>query len=304
MTIVIPQSLVLDLPKLRIFVAVARTGSFTRAAEALELRQPTVSQQIQVLEHGLHTQLFNRKGRTTVLTPGGTALLGYAERILALAEEAQTATHEAGGLASRTLRLGAGNTLATYILPDLLARLQWERPDVLVQITVGNTNQLLDAVLDGRVELALVGSPIDDERLSVHPFIHDQLVVIVPPDDTLTSRPSLAVADLRDQTLLMREAGSALQVSVMALLREHGVEAAHTITLGNLEAIKRSVEVGLGVAIVPEIAVRREVQSGALYALALHDVHDERSFNYVYRRGHVLSPPARVFAALVAKPFE
>jgi DNA-binding transcriptional LysR family regulator len=304
MTLGLPQSMVLDLPKLRIFVAVARNGSFTRAADALDLRQPTVSQQIQVLEQGLRTRLFDRRGRATVLTPGGVALLSYAERILTLAEEAQAATREAAGLATRTLRLGAGNTLATYILPDLLARLQWERPDVLVQITVGNTDQLLDAVLDGRVELALVGSPIDDHRLSIHPFIHDKLVVIVPPDELWKTRQSLAFADLRDQTLLMREAGSALQVSVVALLRQHDVEPAHTITLGNLEAIKRSVEVGLGVAIVPAIAVRREVQSGALLTLELHEVHDERSFNYVYRRGQALSPAARVFAALVAKPFE
>ena len=300
----VPPAIALDLPKLRIFVAVARTGSFTRAAEAMELRQPTVSQQIQVLEHSLRTRLFDRRGRTTVLTPGGTALLLYAERILALAEEAQTATREAAGLASRTLRLGAGNTLATYILPDLLARLQWERSDVLVQITVGNTDQLLDAVVDGRVELALVGSPITDARLNVHPFIHDELVAIVPPDAPWQTRTRLALADLRDQTMLVREVGSALQASVKALLIEHGVEPAHTITLGNLEAIKRCVEVGLGVAIVPEIAVRREAQAGSLLALPLDEVQDERSFNYVYRHGHSLSAPARVFAALIVKPFE
>jgi DNA-binding transcriptional LysR family regulator len=304
MTAAIPQALVLDLPKLRIFVAVARTGSFTRAAELLQLRQPTVSQQIQVLETGLRTRLFDRRGRVTVPTAGGVALLGYAERILALADEAQAATREAAGLAARTLRLGAGNTLATYILPDLLARLQWERPDVLVQITVGNTDQLLDAVHDARVELALVGSPIDDDQLSVHPFIHDTLVVIVPPDPPWQERRQFGLAELRDQTLLVREEGSALQASVTALLRHHTIEPAHTITLGNLEAIKRSVEVGLGIAIVPAIAVRREVQSGALIALTLDEVESERSFNYVYRRGQGLSPAARVFAALVAKPFE
>src|SRR5688500_13072528 len=132
------QPLLLDLPKLRMFVAVARAGSFTAAAEQLQLRQPTVSQQIQVLEHGLRTPLFDRLGRSIRITPAGAALLTYAERILELAAEAQTATREAAGLEARTLRLGAGNTLATYILPDMLARLRWERPEVLVQITVGN----------------------------------------------------------------------------------------------------------------------------------------------------------------------
>lgn len=294
----------LDLSRLRIFVAVARAGSFTRAAEELSLRQPTVSQQIQVLERGLRTRLFERLGRGIQLTTAGTALLGYAERILELVDEAQAATREAAGLALRTLRLGAGNTLATYILPDLLARLRWERPDVVVQIIVGNTEQLIDAVLDHRVELALVGSPILDNRLSIHPFLRDELVVIAPPDEPWSSRSSIRLDELHSQTLLMREPGSALQASLQEILREHEVEPEHTITLGNLEAIKRSVEAGLGVSIVPEIAVRREVQSGALHALSIVEQLDERSFNYIYRTDRVLSPPARIFAALLEKPFE
>lgn len=294
----------LDLSRLRIFVAVARSGSFTRAAEELSLRQPTVSQQIQVLERGLRTRLFERLGRGIELTTAGTALLGYAERILELVDEAQAATREAAGLALRTLRLGAGNTLATYILPDLLARLRWERLDVVVQIIVGNTEQLIDAVLDHRVELALVGSPILDDRLSIHPFLRDELVAIAPPDEPWSSRTSIRLDELRSQTLLMREPGSALQASLQEILRVHEVEPEHTITLGNLEAIKRSVEAGLGVSIVPEIAVRREVQTGALHALSIAEQLEERSFNYIYRHDRVLSPPARIFAALLEKPFE
>jgi DNA-binding transcriptional LysR family regulator len=298
------SQLLLDLSRLRIFVAVARSGSFTRAAEELDLRQPTVSQQIQVLERGLRTRLFERLGRGIALTAAGTTLLSYAERILELVEEAQAATREAAGLALRTLRLGAGNTLATYILPDLLARLRWEQPDVVVQITVGNTEQLIDAVLDQRVELALVGSPILDDRLAVHPFLRDELVVIAPPDRPWAGRTGIGLAELRTQTLLVREPGSALQASLHEILQSYGVEPEHTITLGNLEAIKRSVEAGLGVSIVPEIAVRREVQSGALHALAIAERLDERSFNYIYRHDRALSPPARIFAALVEKPFE
>ena len=299
-----PQRMILDLPKLRIFVAVARARSFTRAAEMLDLRQPTVSQQVQVLERGLRTRLFDRLGRSLQLTAAGAVLLGYAERLLELAEEAQAATREAAGLAARTLRLGAGNTLATYVLPDLLARLRWERPDVIVQITVGNTDQLLDAVLDNRVELALVGSPVVDSRLAIRPFLKDELVAIVPPDRPWPMQDGIELGELRDQTLLMREPGSALQASLQELLQARGIQPEHTITLGNLEAIKRSVEAGLGVAIVPEIAVRREVQADALRALELRDVQDERWFNYVYRLDRVLSPAARIFAELVEKPFE
>ncbi len=296
--------MVLDLPKIRIFAAVARYGSFTRAAEELDLRQPTVSQQIQVLERGLRAPLFERLGRRVTLTAAGEALLPYAERLLALATEAESATREAAGLSARTLRLGAGNTLATYILPDLLARLRWERPDVIVQIQVGNTEQLIAAVVDNRAELALVGSPLGHPMLAIHAFMRDDLMLIVPPDDRWSERRAITIGELSGRTLLMREDGSALQASVAELLREHGLVPERIITLGNLEAIKRSVETGLGVSIVPELAVRREVRGGMLRALPLADVQLRKIFNYVYLRDRTPSPAARVFIELLRKPFE
>lgn len=294
----------LDLAKLRIFVAVARHASFTKAADELVLRQPTVSQQVRVLENELGTPLFDRLGRGVVLTAAGVALLERAEQLLALSDEARTATRAAAGLAARTLRLGVGNTLATYILPDLLARLRWERPDVAVQILVGNTEQLLAAAVDGRVELALVGSPAADPRLTITSFLRDDVVAIVPPDDPLALQATVQLADLAQQTLLVREAGSAQHDAVLALLHNAAVQPLHLLTLGNIEAIKRCVEAGLGVALVPGIAVRREVQSGTLRALPLRGVHDERSFNYAFRPDRPLTAAVQLFRALLHKPFE
>lgn len=296
--------MLLDLPKLRIFVAVAQTGSFTRAADDLDLRQPTVSQHIQALERGLGAPLFERTGRRVVLAPAGERLLPYAERLLALAAEAEAATREAGSQAQRTLRLGAGNTLATYVLPDLLARLRWEHQEIMVQVQVGNTDQLIAAVLDHRVELALVGEPLSHTSLAIHPFLRDDLVVIVPPDDAWATRDAVQLEELRGRTLLLREAGSALQATVAAILGEHNVDTQRSMTLGNLEAIKRSVEAGLGVSIVPELAVRREIRDDTLHALPLANLQMQRTFNYVYRQDHPLSAAAQVFVELLHKPFE
>ncbi len=294
----------LDLSKLRIFAAVAHTGSFSRAAEELGLRQPTVSQQVQSLERSLRASLFQRSGRRVELTPTGEALLPYAERLLALAAEAELAAREAAGLSTRKLRLGAGNTLATYVLPDLLARLRWERPDIVVQVQVGNTEQLLTAVVNHRVELALVGAPLSHPLLAIHPFLQDPLVMIVPPDDEWAERPSVELNELHTRTLLLRETGSALQATVAGLLREHGVAPLRTTTLGNLEAIKRCVEAGLGISIVPELAVRREVRDDTLRALRLADVQRQRTFNYVHRHDRSLSQTAHIFIRLLQKPLE
>src|SRR5438477_8921050 len=149
----------MDLHKLRIFVAVARAGHFTRAADLLHLSQPSVSQQIALLEAALGTALFRRQPRRLQLTAAGEALLPYAEQLLALAGEATEAARVAAGLSDRTLRLGVGHILATYLLPDLLRRYQAAYPHHRVRITIGNTGELLAAVAQETVELALVGLP-------------------------------------------------------------------------------------------------------------------------------------------------
>src|SRR6266540_7153554 len=155
----------MDIAKLRIFATVARLGNFTRAAELLYLTQPTVSQQIAALEAQLGAPLIERLPRRLRLTPAGAALLPYAEQILALADEAAEAARAAAGLADRTLRLGAGHTLATYLLPDLLRRYRALYPQRLVRISVGNTAELLDLIATDTVELALVGSPAEHPKV-------------------------------------------------------------------------------------------------------------------------------------------
>src|SRR6476646_8871091 len=157
----------MDINKLRIFATVARLGNFTRAAELLYLTQPTVSQQIAALEAQIGAPLIERLPRRLRLTPAGVALLPYAEQILALAAEAAEAARAAAGLADRTLRLGAGHTLATYLLPDLLGRYRALYPQRVVRISVGNTAELLDLVVSDAVELALVGSPAEHPKAMV-----------------------------------------------------------------------------------------------------------------------------------------
>src|SRR5918912_1998948 len=192
----------MDIPKLRIFATVARLGNFTRAAELLYLTQPTVSQQIATLEAMVGAPLIERLPRRLRLTPAGEALLPYAEQILALAEEASEAARAAAGLADRTLRLGAGHTLATYLLPDLLRRYRERFPKRVERISVGNTAELLELVASDAVELALVGSPAEHPKLDVTPFMHDRLVVIVAPDDPWAGRPAIPIESLRERVLL------------------------------------------------------------------------------------------------------
>lgn len=289
----------MDISKLRIFATVARVGNFTHAAERLYLTQPTVSQQLATLEAQIGAPLIERLPRRLRLTPAGAALLPYAEQILALATEATEAARAAAGLADRTLRLGAGHALATYLLPELLGGYRALYPQRLVRISVGNTAELLEQVASGAVELALVGSPAAHPQLDVTPFRHDQLVVIVAPDDEWAARDGIPADELPGRVFFTREPGSALHASVERILGVAAMESDNVILLGETEAIKRSVEAGLGVALVQGIAVEREVAQSDLRALPLRGADDSRTYNYACRAGRALSAAAEGLVALL-----
>ncbi len=289
----------LDLHKLEIFVTVIQSGSFTRAAERLHMTQPTVSQQLAVLEAQIGTPLIERDTRRLRPTAAGETLFRYAEKLLAVAREAEEVTRAAAGLADRTLRLGVGHLMATYLLPELLRRYQASHPDHKVRITVGNTAELLALVAAERAEVALVGSPAEHPDLRVTPFMHDHLVVIVAPDDLWADRSYVEPNELLQRMFLTREPGSALHATVERLLGIAALSSESVILLGETEAIKRSVEAGIGVALIQGIAVQREIASGTLRALRLSSGDDSRTYAYVHRQSYVFSAAARSFIALL-----
>ena len=186
-----------------------------------------------------------------------------------------------------------GHTLAIYLLPELLSRYKAQYPDYRVRISVGNTKQLLALVASEAAELALVGSPAEHPDIMVTPFMHDHLVVIVAPGDVWAQRDQVEVAELGERTLLTREPGSALYASVERLLGASHLAGDAVIQLGETEAIKRSVEVGLGVALIQRIAVEREVAEGHLCALRLRGGDDRRTYVYAHRHAQTLSSAAK-----------
>ncbi len=284
----------MDLHKLRIFAAIARTGSFSRAAESVFVTQPTASQQLAQLEFSLGVKLLERGTRRARLTPAGEALLPYAEQILTLVETAAESARAAAGIADRTLRLGVGHTLAAYVLPNLLRDYRERFPDRRVKMTLGNTAELLDLIDSGSVELALVGSPAARAGLALTPFLEDRIVVITTAKNA-SRRNSIRIEELLAETLLVRESGSALHATVEQILGPGSLAGDKVIQLGETEAIKRSVEAGLGFAIIQEIAVQDEVSSGRLRILRLDGVDDRRSYALAHKENRLLSQTALDF---------
>ncbi len=268
----------LDLHKLNIFLTIARLRNFTRAAEHLHTTQPTVSQQLAVLEAAVGTPLIERDTRGLKLTPAGEALVPYAEKLIGLSDEALEAVRGAAGLEEKTLRLGVGHLMAAYFLPDLLHRFRQRFPDDRVHITVGNTGDLLALLVADSIDLALVGSPAQHPEIITDPFRRDRLVVIVAPDDEWVNRSSIDAPELLTRVFLTREPGSALHTTLERFFGADALNADNVILLGETEAIKRSVEAGLGIAVIQEIAIEREVAAGSLRPLALTGADDSRTY--------------------------
>lgn len=289
----------MDLHRLKIFATVAKAGSFTRAAEQLMMAQPTVSQQIALLEAAVGAELIDRQRRRQHLTAAGEALLPYAQQLLALADQAQQEARAAAGKSDRTLRLGVGHTLATYLLPDLLRRYRRDYPENPVRISVGNTAELLTMVAAHNVEIALVGTPAEHAEVDVEEFMRDRLMVIVAPDDPWALRSSVDIHELHERLLLIREPGSALYAHIERLLGREALVGEGVMVLGETEAIKRCVEAGVGVALVQGIAVQREVAQRTLIALALHGGDDQRHYMVARRRRAALSQAARALIILL-----
>ena len=290
----------MDLHKLRIFAAVARLGSFTRAADSLYVTQPTASQQLGQLETELGARLFLRGSRKAILTEAGTALLPFAEQILELAERAAESARAAAGVADSTLRVGVGHTLAAYLLPDILGSYRREHGGRAIRITTGNTAELLDTLESGTVEVALIGTPAGKRGIEVTPFMTDRVVAIFSAESA-PAGPTVSAAWLKTQPLMVREPGSALYATVEQILGREALEAESVIQLAETEAIKRCVAAGLGVALIQEIAVRDEVEGGALAARRIEGSADERTYAYAVRKRRPISSAAQDLLSLLSR---
>jgi LysR family transcriptional regulator, low CO2-responsive transcriptional regulator len=289
----------LDVHRLRIYVFVARLGSFTRAAATLHMTQPTVSQQVAALESELGIHLIDRNTRKMRLTASGEVLFAYGERLLKLADEALIAVRNEARLTKQLLKLGVGHTLATYILPGLLSRYRTDHSDYRVRLVVGNTGELLSQLSAGEIDIALVGSPAEHPDVEIKAFMHDQLVVIVSPQDEWASYDSIRIEQIATRVLLTREPGSALYTTVSRLFDEDPLMSVETILLGETEAIKRSVELGLGVALIQKIAIEREVQQGTLRTISLKGVDNARTYLIAVRKRYTPNDAATAFIDLL-----
>lgn len=280
------------LHQLRVFQAVARQRSFSRAAEDLFISQPGVSAQVQALERGVGLALFERTGRTIQLTEAGRELLGYSERVFALLDEARTVLEELSGVRRGTVNVAASTTVGIYVAPAALGAFHQRYPGVQLSLEVLNRFRVQQRLFENEAEVALMGLIEDSQGLEVAEFVPNELAVVASPRHRLADRAGIAPEELAAETFLLREEGSGTRTDTINVFAGFGVPIKIGMELRSNGAIKQAVAADLGVSVMPSAAIELELAVGRLVVLDVQGFPVHRHWYLVRRAGRRSSAAA------------
>jgi len=292
----------MQIETLKAFCDLVESGSFTRAAELNFVSQSAVSQQVRALERRFERRLVERGGGLGVEpTAAGRLLYEEGKLILARLRALEAELREPGGAMAGTVRVATVYSVGLHALPPHVKQFLREHPKVQIQVEYSRTDRVVEACLSGHIDLGIVAYPTRRRQLEVISLRDEELVVVVSPEHRLTRRQTATWASLRGEAFVAFDRSVPTRRAIDRALRRHGVTVRITTEFDNIETIKRSVEAGLGVSIVPEDTVRNEVRAGTLVALPFGDERLMRPVGIIHRRRRELSAPARAFADLLVR---
>ena len=280
----------MEIRHLTYFVAVAERLNFSRAAEDLHVAQPAISQQIHALETELGVPLFERLGKRVALTEAGKALLPHARQILAAVEAARNEIREWGALARGTVSLGSPPTVSTHLLPAKLTAFEHKYPGLDVTLREAGTETLVKLVEGGELDLAIVSTDFLPASVEAVPFWEEAYVLAVGSKHPLSGRAAASMVELADEPFILFPEGYRLREVTLAACRHAGFDPRVALDGGAMQSALQFVAAGLGVALVPEMAL---TDTTNIHALQIADQTLRRSLGLVWRKGHYLSPAAR-----------
>lgn len=284
----------MELYQIRSFVRVARLGHLTRAAGELNLTQPAVSLQVKALEDEIGEKLFERQGRGLMLTSAGAVLLDRAEQILSLVDLAREEIDALGGLTRGTVRIGTNDSNCLYVLPDVIRTFRQEYPSITIDLANSHSSRVAAWVEEGSVEFGVVTLPVDNPALISVELFKREDVLICRPDHPLASRTDLTAGDVLEYPLLLLDSGSLSHRSLVSTLTDADHAPERVMQVGSIDVIKRYVEIGLGVSVVPRLNVEHEIAAGHLVARGLSWL-PRHGVGVIRRKNGYLSPAAREF---------
>jgi len=287
-----------DLFQLETFLAVAEERSFSRAGARLHRTQPAVSQAISKLEGELGEVLFERSSRDGTLTDAGEVLREYATKLLNLRTEAAAALGELRELHRGRLNLAANEYTCLYLLP-LLDGFRRQNPRIKVSVQRTLASRIPDEVLMHSVDLGVLSFRPDDAQVRSVVVYRDNLTFVVNPQHPLATTGEVSIRQLGSQNFIAHNIASPQRLKVIQIFNRHKTPLRMGVELPSLEAIKRFVEMGNGVALVPGLTVQRELESGTLVRIKIRELQIERKLRLVYRKQASLSHAALAFLKVV-----
>lgn len=286
--------------QLEVFQAIAESGSFTRAAQRLHLTQPTVSMQIKKLTDAAGTPLLEQLGKKVHLTEAGREVLAYARVIHGQLEELEAVLNRLKGVAGGRLRISVAST-ANYFMPALLAEFSRRHPEVKASLDITNRETLLRQLSENTVDLVVMGQPPTELNLEAAVFLDNPLVIVAPPNHPLGRVKRIPLARLEKEVFLVREPGSGTRIAMERFFSERHIRLTTGMEVGSNEAIKQSVEAGLGLGLLSRATLEQELTLGRLVVLNVAEFPISRHWFVVHRAGKRLSPVAQAFKEFLLK---
>jgi len=280
---------------LKVFCDIIESGSFSYAASQNFVTQSAVSQQVRSLEDKYDCRLIERGRAGVKPTAAGQILYNSSKEIVRRFMELENRLREIGSVVAGSIRVGTVYSIGLHELPPYLSEFLRNFPAVNVHLEYLRANKIYEDLIEGKIDLGVVAYPAKRSQIVTVAFRSDELVLVVPPDNPLAKQNKVSFGQLAGQKFVGYERDIPSRKAADRILRDHGVKPVYTMELDNIETIKRAVEIGIGVAIVPRLTVEVETGRGSLKILDFQEGTFTRPLAIVYKRGRELSPAVKKF---------
>ena len=291
-------SLCMEIRKLEAFARVVELNSFSRAAEAILLTQPTVSQHIRDLELMLGQKLLDRLGHNVLPTPAGKILYRYAKKILQMRQEALEVVGQHGVDLVGRIKIGCSTIPGTYILPGLMGKFKVRYPEIKTTLQINGSRTIANQVIAGELEIGIIGAKWQEPGLEWIEIFADELVLVLPPQHHLADNVKISLQQIIGEPFIFREQGSGTRKVLCQFLAMAGLkegDLAEIAEIGSTAAIKEAVKGNVGISIISKLAVIDDVSNGRLVNIDFVDIKMKRSFYLISRKNRELTSVSKIF---------
>ncbi len=288
----------MDIHRLMVFCKVIDLQSFTKAAEAVSLTQPTISEHIRALEEALGEKLVDRLGREILPTPAGKVLYRYAREIIQLRDKAVQAIGKFKGNLSGALHVGASTIPGTYILPRLVGTFKSSYPSINITLKIGSSGEIVQKLLNGQIEFGMIGAKWDEKRISLEEIYADELVLAVYKGHPWQGRENVEIDELAAMPFVMRERSSGTRMVMAQALDAAGFAPSLlnvVAEMGSTEAVREAIKARIGISIISSYAVKEDIERNSLYVVPLKRICIRRPFFLAQRKNREISPLCSAF---------